>query len=93
MNSAKIAVGLAPDWAEEIAYALHMTGCHYDYSEKQYVTDIATALRKAKADGMREAAKVIEEMQTNNVGMVHPIAIAEAKALHAAADKIEKGEP
>lgn len=40
-------------------------------------------LAEAREAALEEAAQCVEKMQTNNVGMVHPIAAAEAAAIRA----------
>ena len=65
-----------PDWADEIASRIAMDDFEYD---------IAAALRKAKADGMREAAEIMmDETLEGDWG-------TGVELIRARADKIEKG--
>jgi hypothetical protein len=54
-----------PDWADAWAWAIVETTPHWDLEE--YITPvIAAALRKAKADGMREAAEMCDKSRNHH---------------------------
>jgi methionine synthase II (cobalamin-independent) len=75
------------DWADEIANKI----VDFGWDSEELATDIAKALRKAKADGMREAA---EYAQTSglalNAGDQCGAAADYCDELRTLADKIEK---
>lgn len=78
------------DWADEIAAQLW---CKPQHEQKtmdcDFAASIAAALRKAKADGMREARKSLN----NLTGRADAAALWDLNsALKVSADKIEKGE-
>lgn len=71
------------DWADELAaVAMRDNGTVYDDPWEKMQKNIATALRKAKADGYREGAASYEEYGTTKVW----------EEIEAYALKIEKGE-
>lgn len=74
------------DWADEIA---HLMGCASCGDAE--TMGVATALRKAKADGMREAAKYAELKDSNDDAVLTALEFL-AQDLFVAADKLEKGE-
>lgn len=47
------------------------------------MSDMTDAEKAAYNKGLEDAAKCIEQRQTNNVGMVHPIAKADAADIRA----------
>ena len=49
-----------PDWADEIALKLEDEAYSQHGLEGAQAEEVATALRKAKADGMREAAAMLQ---------------------------------
>lgn len=81
------------EWDDEIARAMadgwHSGDCTQHHPWAVDSRDIAIALRKAKADGMRELADVlrINEQFGGAVSMGQII-----KSAHENADKIERGE-
>jgi hypothetical protein len=97
-----------PDWADEVAERLR-EACYDDENVWFNPYAIADALRKAKADGLREAQKISLDMgkKWENLSTLQPfegdispkkVRIAKiatifiVAALHAQANKIEKGE-
>ena len=79
-----------PDWADEVSWALSNLD-EDNRDEREFKTkQIAAAIRKAKADGMREAAELMESMGAGADVFIHVIHLA--LVLDEAADKIERGE-
>ena len=90
-----------PDWADEVAGDFRLTlngasGCMLKDEAERF----AVALRKAKADGMRQAALVALSSQSKTNGLASELNIdhgnnmAKKIALNCAnlADSIERGE-
>lgn len=65
--------------------------CGYIGPDKETEAEAIAHHNRARQSILEEAAKLIEEKHTNNVGMVHPMALDDAKAIRSLAHK-ENGD-
>ena len=82
-----------PDWADDIAFQI--VAKISDMTIPEFRSEIADALRIAKADGKREVASVLEHASTEIAGINNEFSVVLARTaalIREGADKIEKGE-
>jgi hypothetical protein len=84
------------DWADRIAWAFvsEVDDCGKDDEIHEVANSLATALRKAKADGMREAAEIVLNLQpgylpSGPISAVRSVKVKIVEAINQAASKLD----
>lgn len=82
------------DWADEVVSEWERNWGPSSFGESHPLgaEKFATALRKAKADGMREAATLVDQWRGPSLLQLEGFRCADAVMLGNMADHIEKGE-